>query len=99
MDPDGLLFNSVRIASKNEKKFVVNPIAEITSRGAVRFDPGREIVVVPIVVFQSVQGVRQIVVETIELARTERILENVEMVEERAGRMQFDRDRERINLS
>jgi hypothetical protein len=53
----------------------------------VRFNFGCEIAVVPVIVFQRIQGTRQIVIETIEFARPERILENVEVVEERVGRM------------
>jgi hypothetical protein len=87
MDPDGLFLHSVRIAAKHEKKFAVNGIREVASRSSVRLDSGRELAIVPVVTFQGVQGARQIVVETIEFACPERILENIEMVEERAGGM------------
>ena len=53
----------------------------------MRLDFRGDIALVPVIVLQRVQGMGQIIVETIDLARPERILKNVEMVEERAGGM------------
>jgi hypothetical protein len=65
----------------------------------MRRDFRRHFTLVPVIGLQRVQGVSQIVVETVPFTRAQRILENVEMIKERVRGMQLDGDRGRMDLS